>query len=92
MLTLPNRGCCSFFVKIMFSTIRVNVRFLYIGISVICFLGLLFVLKSNTSLSSDVADNSVNLKSSRTKSVTEGLLDGCYHVYLDVGSNVGVQV
>jgi len=68
------------------------VRFLYIGISVICFLGLLFVLKSNTSLSSDVVDYSANLNNSRTKSVTEGLLDGCYHVYLDVGSNVGVQV
>ena len=76
----------------MFSTIRVNVRFLYIAISVICFLGLLFVLKSYTSLSSDVVDYSANLNNSRTKSVTEGLLDGCYHVYLDVGSNVGVQV
>jgi hypothetical protein len=23
---------------------------------------------------------------------TENELDGCYHVYLDVGSNVGIQV
>ena len=68
-------------------------RFLYIGVSVICFLGLLFVLKSNTSLSSDAVHTySANLKNSRTKSVTDRLLDGCYHVYLDVGSNVGVQV
>ena len=22
----------------------------------------------------------------------ENILDGCYHVYLDVGSNIGVQV
>lgn len=28
----------------------------------------------------------------RTHQISKGSLDGCYHVYLDVGSNIGVQV
>ena len=27
-----------------------------------------------------------------SSSQDENILDGCYHVYLDVGSNIGVQV
>jgi hypothetical protein len=27
-----------------------------------------------------------------TKKLTENILDGCYHVYLDVGSNIGIQI
>ena len=27
-----------------------------------------------------------------TKTASNNILDGCYHVYIDVGSNIGVQV
>jgi len=55
--------------------------------------GLIFVYETRRSgISTFVIDKAPSFLKSVAEEDRQGLLDGCYHVYLDVGSNVGVQV
>ena len=48
--------------------------------------GDIFIVETQPDISAQIVSN-------HNKTVkTENILDGCYHVYLDVGSNIGVQI
>ena len=58
-----------------------NFSIRHIGISVSFCIVFLVLLNSHSSIIMN-----------GTTTTEENLLDGCYHVYLDVGSNIGMQV
>ena len=55
---------------------------------VLLFLSLYTVYHGNTN-KQFLENNKSRFKENRFK---ENILDGCYHVYLDVGSNIGIQI
>jgi len=65
-----------------------------INISLVCSLGIVgvFVLLGRDRIQHVETTRSLFGGQKGSKAPVTNILDGCYHVYLDVGSNIGVQV